>query len=98
MLLFISIILALVIGWSSHWLYNRVRLVLLSRRPVIVAPGESGIERYQRLKEARRHVENLKPIPPPPGVSPDAAIRFNKLTPQVQHKVIAARKERGLDG
>ena len=58
-------------------------------------PGESAREQYQRYKESKL---NLKPISAPPGTSPAAAIRFSKLTPEVQRKVIAARKERGLDG
>ena len=73
-------------------------MVLRSRRPVIVAPGESGIERYQRLKQAKMNVENLEPIEPPPGTEPEAAERFKKLSPKVQHQVIAARKAQGLDG
>lgn len=56
--------------------------------------GESAREQYQRYKEKL----NLKPVPAPVGTSPDAVIRFNKLSPEVQRKVIAARKERGLDG
>jgi len=96
-LLFINIlVLVFLFGWSSHWLFNRVRLVLRSRRPVVVAPGESGMERYQRQKAARKALQELEPIEPPAGTPPEAAERFRKLKPIVQHQIIEARKRIGL--
>ncbi len=90
LLLFISIVVSLLIGWTAHWLFNRVRLELKARK--LIVPGESGKAAYQRYKK------NLKPIEPPPGTLPEAAERFRKLSPLVQHRVMAARKKRGLDG
>ena len=98
MLLFIRIVLAFVFGWSGHWLFHRVRLVLRLRYPVVVAPGESGIERYQRQKNARKALQALKPIDPPPGIPPEAAERFRKLSPLVQHQVVEAAKRIESDG
>ena len=99
LLLFISIILALIVGWLSRpvflYLVNRNRVRLQRRHGVKAKPGESASDQYQKYKENKL---NLKPIPAPVGTSPDAVIRFNKLSPEVQRKVIAARKERGLDG
>ena len=94
-LLYTSLFIA---GWIAHkifqFLVHKVRVELNRRHSVTVKPGESGRERYQKYKEARA----LKPIPPPPGTSPELALRFSRLTPEVQRKVIAARKVQGING
>ena len=99
MLYLLYISLALLVGWFARpvflYLINRNRVRLQRKHGVEVKTGESAREQYQRYKESKL---NLKPISAPPGTSPDAVIRFNKLSPEVQRKVIAARKERGLDG
>ncbi len=92
--LFINLLFALVIGWIGHVFYVRVKFRLKARRPVVVPPGESGAEQYQRHKEARK----LEPIEPPPGTPPESAERFKKLSPLVQHQVVEARKRLGLSG
>ena len=93
--LFISLIAAFVLGFFGQKLYFVARKVLLRQRgPVVVPPGESGIEKYQRHKEGL----GLKPIQPPLEISTEEAARFRKLSPLVQRQVIAARKREGLDG
>jgi len=99
MILLLYISLALLVGWFARpvflYLINRNRIRLQRKHGVKVKPGESASDQYQRYKENKL---SLKPIPAPPGTSPAAAIRFSKLSPEVQHKVIAARKAKGLDG
>ena len=95
LLLFISLIAAFILGLFGQPLYLIAKKVLLRQRgPVVVAPGESGIEKYQRYKEGL----GLKPIQPPLEISTEAAKRFGKLSPLVQRKAMAARKKAGLDG
>ena len=95
LLLFISLIAAFVLGLFGRPLYLVAKRVLLRQRgPVVVAPGESGIEKYQRYKEGL----GLKPIQPPLEISTEAAERFSKLSPLVQRQVMSARKREGLDG
>ena len=95
LLSFISLIAAFIMGFLARPLYLVARRVLLRQRgPVVVPPGESGIQQYQRYKEGL----NLMPIRPPLGISPEAAERFGKLSPLVQRRAMAARKKAGLDG
>ena len=94
LLLFISLIAAFILGLFGRPLYLVARRVLLRQRgPVVVPPGESGIEKYQSYKEGL----GLKPIQPPLEISTEAAARFSKLSPLVQRQVMAARKREGLD-
>ena len=95
LLSFISLIAVFLLGFFGRPLYLITRRVLLRQRgPVVVPPGESGIQQYQRYKEGL----NLMPIRPPLGISPEAAKRFSKLSPLVQRQAMAARKKAGLDG
>ena len=94
--LFISLLLAaFVLGLLVPKLHFVAKRALQrQRRPVVVPPGESGREQYQRYKAGL----NLPPIEPPPGGSPEEAGRFRLLSPFVQRKVMVARKQAGIDG
>ena len=95
LLLFISLIAAFVVGlFGQKWYLVARRVVLRQRGPVVVPPGESGSQEYQRYKEGI----NLRPIQPPLGISLEEAQWFRKLSPLVQRQVVIARKQAGLDG
>ena len=93
---YISIVIALLLGWWGKQVYNRIRLLLKVRREgTQVLVDESGIARYQRYK---KELKSLGPIAPPPGTSKEAAKHFRALSPSTQRQVVAARKLQGLDG
>ncbi len=95
LLWFISIVLAFLAGLLSQRLILIARQAILQRRGlVVVPPGESSNDQYQRYKAAK----NLKLLPAPKGSSLEATKRWNKLGPLVQRQVIAARKKAGIDG
>ena len=95
LLLFISLVAAFIMGLLVPKLHFVAKRALQrQRRPVVVPPGESGSEQYQRHKEGI----HLMPIQPPLEISTEAAERFRKLSPLVQSQVMAARKREGLDG
>ena len=66
----------------------------LRKRRALIDSVVSGTARYQLLKNIKL---DMKPIPPPDGLTSIEVERFDKLAPLHQHQFVAARKKLGLD-